>query len=342
MLAALITLIALSAPDSHPATDTADTASLADFYHGISPAIVGIRSSPSANWEENYAFGTGTIVHPDGMVLTSITVVPDDSKTIEVYLRGGKILPGEKVMSAPDKELVLIKIRKGASERRRPFPFLRLGSSAGVRVGELAFAAGNAFHSIYEDDQVTFTAGLLSGAYQLPEAKGESRYIGPVLETSTTVNAGMDGGPLLDSRGAVIGLLSLNYSRNRWLGTAVPIDALKPFLGGDLGWFDDRIEPFPAYVGLEVCSESIAGLQPPGSSGRPAVTGIDPVGPAAQSGIERGDRIVTWDGDSIDGVPAFRARFEKTRPGESVKLGIERGGARREVEVKPWGKRRRF
>jgi serine protease Do len=341
MFAPLLALIVLSSSET---SEAAGTASLADFYQGISPAIVGIYSWPSTSpaWEGNFSFGTGTIVHPDGTVLTSITVVPDDTKTIQVYLRGGKILTGDRVASVPDKEMVIVRIRKGGPERGRPFPFLRLGSSGDVRIGEFAFAAGNAFNSILEDDQVTFTAGLLSGAYDLPEARGESRYIGPVLETSTTVNAGMDGGPLLDSRGAVIGLLSLNYSRNRWLGTAVPIDSLKPLLGRELGWFDDRLEPFPAYVGLEVYADSIAGPRPVRSSGRPAVTALDPAGPAARSGIERGDRIVTWNGDSIDGVPAFRALFEKIRPGQSVKVGIERDGNRREVEVKPWGRRRRF
>ncbi len=313
--------------------------SLAGLYEIVSPAVVGIDSwAKLAGSDDSYAaFGTGFLIDPAGLILTSITVVPENAQVIRVYLQGGRRIEAKRILSIPEKELVLLRpIKRGENPGRR-FPFLRLGDSSSLYVGQLAFALGNAFRSIAQDNQVSFAAGAISGSYVLSENQNESRYLGPALETTSAVNDGMDGGPLVNAWGEVIGLLSLNFSRNRWLGTAIPIDILKPYLKGHLGWFGDRLERFPAYLGIELFPAEIADPQVTNRAGVPVqravVVRVDSRSPATRAGIQVGDHIVSWNGNPVGSVNEFREQFDQVRPGKRVKLEIERRGERRLIEV---------
>ncbi len=334
----MLTLIALVAP---PALRARAGDDLAELYEKASRAIVGIGAwSDPADAEHPSAFGTGTIIAPSGLVLTSITAVPEDAKSIRLYLKGGKTLGARKVLSIPEKELVLL---RASAPPRRPLPFLTLGDSSRIRVGQLSIALGNGFHSIEEDDQVTLTAGVISGGYSLLETRDESRYLGPAIETTSAVNDGMDGGPLVNSAGEVVGLLSLNFARERWLGAAIPIDVLKPYLAGELGWFGDRIERLPVCVGLELLPGAMMGTTARGPGGGDApeelvVSAVDPGGPAARAGIGKGDRILSVEGVAVSSADDFRSRLKETRPGDRLGLQVERGGERRDVEIVLWGR----
>ncbi len=317
-------------------------AATAELYARVSPAVVGIRAWAGTETKgDSIAFGTGTIIDPDGIVLTSTTVAPEQSQSYRVQLGGGELIEASRILILPEMELVLLKLRPKASVSS-PLPFLRLGDSSGTRVGQAAFALGNAFASIDEDHQVSFSAGTLSGMYSLTEARDESKYVGPALETTAAVNDGMDGGPLVDRSGRLIGLLSLNFSRSRWLGTAIPIDILKPHLSSELGLFSDRWEEFAAHIGLEIQSAGLLGASNDSDGARggpsdPVVTWVEADGPSARAGIAAGDSIRLWKGEPLQGKADFRARFRLLRPGSRLKLGIERGGERREVELTLWG-----
>jgi serine protease Do len=330
-----------------------------DVIYGLaSPAVVGIDcwSGPSRSGDP-FAFGTGVIIDPEGMVLTSVTVVPAEARRIRVYLQEGRTLEAERVRSVPQIELVLLKLEAPAggdkAERRGNLPFLRLGDSGGLRVGQLAYTLGNAFRSISEDNQVSLAAGAISGRYALREARSGSRYIGPAIETTAAVNDGMDGGPLVNSRGEMVGLVSLNFSRNRWLGTAIPINTLKPYLADDLGLFSDRLEVFRAFLGLELEPAALAGPR----AGRlgdglaagdwrlaadaertPVVIRVDRESPAQLAGIEVGDRVKSWGGAAISDGREFRKLFKLARPGDRLKLGLDGRRGPREVELVLWGK----
>jgi len=309
------------------------------IYAAVSPAVVGIESWSRP--EDPQAYGTGVIVHPQGLILTSITVAPPEATRFRVYLRGGRTADADRLRSVPAMELVLLRLLLPAGAPGRPFPFLPLGDSSGLQVGQAAYALGNAFHSISEDDQVSFFAGAISGGYVLTEARSESRYLGPAIETTAAVNDGMDGGPLVNSRGEVVGLLSLNFSRSRWLGVAIPVNVLKPFMLADVGCFSDRLERFPAYVGLELEQAALfapsVGLEGAEEGRRAVIARVDPGGPADRAGLEKGDRLSLLNGVPLQDVMEFRLRFMRMRPGERFKLGIERGGERREVDVTLWG-----
>lgn len=183
------------------------------------PAVVGITADARHRGVTYY--GTGTLLSEDGYVLTSITVVPKDCRDVKVMLEGGKMRDATIVGTVDETELSLLKIEGSG------YPFLPLGDSSALKLGETVYSFGNAFHSVEIDDAATLCMGTISGFYELKEPKSESEYKGPVIESTAALNPGADGGPLVDAKGNFIGLLCLNYSPARWLGTSIPVNALK-------------------------------------------------------------------------------------------------------------------
>ena len=254
------------------------------------------------------------------------------------------MLPGKAIYTNEDKELSLIRLEgrpdlppvqgraPGGVEGKGPpgaFPRVPLGDSTTLELGELALTFGNAFQSIENDDQVSVGAGVISGFYDLTEKLSQSKYVGPAIETSAPLNSGMDGGPLVDKNGALVGLLSLNYSKNRWLGTAVPIHLLKPLLRPHLGSFDDVEEGFFAYAGVE--------LEEVGSS-EVRVLRVRQESPAALAGLTAGERITGLQGERLASLEAFRRAYSGARPGAKLALETLKDGQPRRVELVLWGR----
>src|SRR6185369_3391085 len=115
-------------------------------------------------------------------------------------------------------------------EDKAPYPYIELCDSSRVRVGELAYTAGNPFHTISRDGQVAWSVGTISGLYKIISADEQSHYSGLVLETDAAVNPGSDGGSLIDGNGRLLGVLSLCFCESRWLGTAIPAHLIKTSL----------------------------------------------------------------------------------------------------------------
>ncbi|MBI4586949.1 MAG: serine protease [Planctomycetes bacterium] len=301
------------------------------LYDRAAPAVVGIRCT---NGEDLY-FGSGSIIDPAGLVLTSITVVPAGSKDIQIFVRGGASMGAEILKTVPEKEFSLLRLRAKAdggppNSGQATFPHLKLGDSVEVQIGEASFTLGNAFNSIDHDDQVSLASGIVSGSYTLPAFRAMARYAGPILETSAAVNDGMDGGPLLNGRGEIIGILSLNFSTNRWLGTAVPIHLIKPLLNDYQARFSDRDQAREIYLGLEVTEGGIA--DPAGSSSRPLwISQVYRGGPARQAGLRDGHLLRAVNGEPVATLAAFSELLGKVQPGSRVRLRIapilETGGA---------------
>jgi len=173
----------------------------------------------------NYV-GTGVVVEESGYILTSTTVVPPDTREIRVRFLSSREIPARLVATDGKLELAVVKVSR-VPEGVRPVAIRR---SSGVRVGEPAFSYGDAFCTFADSGTFTASLGIVSGRYELTRQVsppgGLRVHVGGVLETTATLAPGMDGGPLLDGSGRLIGLLSLNLSEARWLGVAVPSDTL--------------------------------------------------------------------------------------------------------------------
>lgn len=313
--ALLLAVVAFQSPSSARESATPASFPAAALYSELSQAVVGITCQDG---RLGY-FGTGAVIDPTGLVLTSVTVVPESASRILVYLRGGRVVSGRLLAWEVESEFALIKIDpsraagpdSGDSDGAASIPYVSMGRSARARLGDPVYVLGNAFQCIVTDDRVSMSAGIVSGLYSLDSTQAESRYLGPVIETNAPVNNGMDGGPIVDAAGRLLGVISLNYSRNRWLGTAVPIDRLKPLVSKYRGWFSDRAGGYAAYAGLEL--EEVGGTE---------IRVLDAIegGPAAAAGLRPGSRIVKVNGEEPGTLSAFARLFSKRRPGGQLVL----------------------
>ncbi|MCK6471385.1 MAG: S1C family serine protease [Planctomycetes bacterium] len=196
-----------------PALEQARTES----YARVAPAVAAVACLAG---ERNTRFyGSGVCISADGLILTSSSVVPDGARELRVRFAGEQAVTAKVVARADEAEAVLLLLDPAPPVPRR-FLAARDGEPA---VGERVYTAGNPHHTLSRDGAVYFSAGTLSGRYTARSEDPRSRYRGPVLETDAAVNPGCDGGPLVDARGRLLGLVSLCYGRARRLGTAVPL-----------------------------------------------------------------------------------------------------------------------
>jgi S1-C subfamily serine protease len=168
-------------------------------------------------WETYY--GTGTVISPDGYILTSTTVVPEGVTNIFVHFTDLRVLEAKVVEINEALECTLLKVEG------RDFSFLPVASEL-PSVGDPSYTLGNAEHSIRLNGAGTFSTGVVSGVYEVKSADSQSTYAGLAIETTAAINPGQDGGPLINARGQVVGMLSLSFSESRWQGMAVPMSRL--------------------------------------------------------------------------------------------------------------------
>lgn len=298
-----------------------------EIYRQASSAIVGIN----CHTRRATYFGTGTIVHADGYILTSTTVVPPGASQIEVVTSDGKKHEAKLIGANADKEASLIQLDG------KDWPHVDLGSSADVEPGQVAYTIGNVrigdestLGSLTQDGMVTMSAGLVSGVYEITEAMEGASYKGIVIETSAAVNPGLDGGPLLDVEGKVIGVLSLSYSKVRWLGVAVPIDGIRPYIqglapeafGAPPARTDDGVGP--AYLGVVVADEEDPGTGVP-------VVEVNAGSPADRVGIAIGDRILEVDGKAVHTAQELETFIRSLKAGAQVRLKVKTGSGTQDM-----------
>jgi len=324
-----------SEADDRPGPTRSWLVSAEALYDRAASSVVGItvRSLPRGRPRSQVThFGTGTLIDPVGLILTSTTVVNSGARNIEVYLPGGRVGAARIIKVVPEKEISLLRVDDYAEllpPGRRHLPCLELGKSEHLRIGAPAFSFGNAFHSIETDDQIVMAAGIVSGRMDLEEKHVESTYTGPVLETTAALNSGMDGGPLVDRDGKLIGLLILNFSRDRWLGTAIPVDVLRPYLLAERGWFDDRSGSYPAIAGFEAAQTQ--------RDRKIRVLAVQAKGPAATAGLAVGDVLQALDDKRLESVTLLHEIFRGVKPGQRLRFEVERVGKTKTIGIELWG-----
>lgn len=181
------------------------------IYEMINPAIVSIDSQLS----DGVSCGTGCIIDKDGIILTSAHVL-DDGDDILVTTSGGEDYKAKVIKKfGSKKDVALIKI--SASHE---FATVKLGNSENVKVGQKVYAIGNPFGF-----NGTFTQGIVS----------RIDYVKNRIQTDAAINPGSSGGPLLNSKGEIIGINQAIYNpdnniSNIGIGFAIPINSIREYL----------------------------------------------------------------------------------------------------------------
>ena len=266
--------------------------------------------------QKRRSLGSGFIVSDDGFILTNNHVV-EKADEITVTLLDKEELRAEVVGTDPKTDIALIKIKAG-----KKLPFVSLGDSEKLEIGEWVVAIGNPFGLGH-----TVTTGIVS-------AKGRVIGSGPYddfIQTDASINPGNSGGPLFNMKGAVVGINTAIVQGGQGIGFATPIHLAKSILGqlkekgkvirGWLGVYIQRLTPDMAET-----------LSVPGKKGA-LVADVTKGGPAEKAGLKSGDVIVSFDGKGVSDEHDLPQIVASTKPGKNVEVIVIRDGKEGKIPV---------
>lgn len=281
--------------------------------------------------------GTGFIYDKQGHILTNNHVVASaaDGGDLTATFSNGKEYAAEVVGRAEGYDVAVMKLKDPPSGLKP----LALGNSDQVAVGDSTIAIGAPFGL-----SNTVTTGIIS-AKNRPVASGDgssdkNSYMS-ALQTDASINPGNSGGPLLDARGAVIGMNSAiqpsggggggggAQSGSVGLGFAIPINQAKNVAEQLIKTGQPVYPVIGATVSMSEGGDG-ATISGDGGGGTPAVT---PDGPAAKAGLKSGDVITKFNDVPIDSGPTLISEIWTHKPGDKIKITYTRGGKESQVEV---------
>jgi S1-C subfamily serine protease len=312
----------VSEPDSSGRLLDAYSDAVAGAAEKVSSAVVhvAVRQERQTPWGARQAEGSGSgfIFTTNGYILTNSHVV-HGAAAIEVSLSDGRRFPAELVGSDPHGDVAVIRVR---AEGLTP---AALGDSSSLRPGQLAIAIGSPLGF-----QTTVTAGVISALGRSLRSQS-GRLIDSVIQTDAALNPGNSGGPLVDSRGRVIGVNTAIIAGAQGICFAIPISTAM-YVAGEL-MRDGKIRR--AFLGL--AAQEVRLRERPGRPPRSAllVIGVEPGGPADEAGAREGDVVVGFKGAEVSTVDDLHRALTQDAIGKTYELSLLRGGERVELAVVP-------
>lgn len=269
--------------------------------------------------QEVKMLGSGTIISPDGYILTNDHVA-GNGVTITVTMTNGKHYEAEIKGTDPASDICLLKI-KGEN-----LPFIPFGNSDDVIIGEWVIALGNPFGLFDINDQPTVTVGVISSKGMNLDPVNNRYYLN-MLQTDAAINSGNSGGPLVNSVGELIGMNTLIYTGGSagsiGLGFAIPINKIKSIVKDlrEKGHLDRNF-----WIGMRVqtINEGIAKYYKLPSTTGVIVTEVEKNSPAFKAGIEPGDIITQVESFKINNDQSLISVFQEFRTGQTISVNILR------------------
>ena len=261
------------------------------------------------------ASGSGFVIDEDGHIITNEHVVDGADEFRVRFGEDGEPIEAELLGTDPSVDLALLKVDPQDVEEMQP---LELGASEDLRPGDPAIAIGSPFGL-----EGTVTSGIVSALGRTIQAPNGFSISG-AIQTDAAINPGNSGGPLLDEQGRVIGVNSQirtgGGNANSGVGFAVPVDEIKRSLPA----LERGEDPERAFLGVS------SGPAPEGGA---AIGDVVPGSPAARAGLREGDRIVDIAGQAVREPDDVSAVVNSRRPGDEVRVVVEREGGRRTLTV---------
>src|SRR5437899_2008157 len=323
---------------------TAPPVSIAGLVKSSMPAVVGIVATTARGGandpfreflERMYGqggsgpsetpirgIGTGFFIRSDGLIATNGHVIEGATDITVQVGEEERVYRATLVGHDDATDLALLRI-----EGDKPFPVLVLGESDRLEVGEWVVAIGNPFGL-----SRSVTTGIVSfkGRRDVNPSGRPGYY--DFIQTDAAINPGNSGGPLLDARGAVIGINAAVNPSGQGIGFAIPIEQLRD-VGPQLAAQGHVVR---SYMGISIQESMSAELAEsfgvPGGKGV-VVTDVAADGPAARAGLTVGAVVTSFDGEPM--IESYRLRWltANTSPGKRVKLGVWRSGRALELSV---------
>ncbi len=337
---------------STPATTTGDL-SPDQIYENVSGGVVmvlsdfgGSGTGQFGQTQSSRALGTGFVVDEEGYILTNAHVVDERgqraSSVTVVFNKGGsetQRVPGELVGVDVGSDVAVIKVDPGKVDLKA----LPLGDSDKVVVGEPVVAIGNPLGYDF-----SITAGIVSATGRSLQAPN-GQTIPNGIQTDAAINQGNSGGPLINDLGRVIGIneqIASQGGGNDGLGFAVPINTAIRSL--EQIKTSGEVEYAWLGVGLQTLTSDIAGMFNMKSQGGALVEQVSPGSPADKAGIQGGDQTVTVQGEQftiggdvivkvddteIKTADDLIAYLGTKKPGDTVKVTVDRDGKTQQIPV---------
>ena len=256
----------------------------------------------------------------EGYVVTNEHVVTEVSEGADydiIVVVPGYDIPIDATLVGTDvqTDIAVLKL----DEQGEEFPYVTLGDSDMLQVGELVVAIGNPLGRL----QGTVTVGVVSA---LDRQINNNGYTLDLLQTDASINSGNSGGPLINSFGEVIGVTNAKISTGEGLGFAIPISDVADEIQSIINYGYVANRPYLGITVGNVASDAYYG----------AVEGVyvaevDPGSPAEEAGMQEGDMIISMDGVAIEMTDDIIDVRNQHVPGDEIEVVVERNG--RQIEL---------
>ena len=299
------------------------SSAVVSVVEAVSPSVVHVQVRGARRGMVAQGSGSGTILSPDGIVLTNNHVV-EGAASIELALTDSRRFAARVLGRDPDTDIAVL--RADTSDR---LPAARLGNSKKLKAGQIAIAIGNplGFES-------TVTAGIIRAVGRSLRAQN-GRLIGDVIQTDAALNPGNSGGPLVNSRAEVIGVNTAVILGAQGICFSVAANTAQHVLTqvlqhgrvrrARLGIAGDQValpQRLKARTGLTQDSAV-------------RVVEVQPGSPAQSGGLEPGDVIVALDKDVVTGIDDIARILDGSRIDKRVAVRILREGRVETIEIVP-------
>ena len=282
----------------------------------VSPSVVHVQVKGVRRGQVAQGSGSGSILSPDGLVLTNNHVV-EGATAIELALTDSRRVAARVLGRDPDTDIAVLR-----AETTDLLPAVKLGNSKKVRPGQLAIAIGNplGFES-------TVTAGIVSAVGRSLRAQN-GRLIGDVIQTDAALNPGNSGGPLVNSRGEVIGVNTAVIMGAQGICFSVASNTAQHVLTqvlqhgrvrrARLGIAGDQLR-LPQRLKVQAGLTQDAGVR---------VVEVQTGSPAQAAGLEPGDVILSLDEERVTGIDDIARVLDGNKIGHRVAIRVLRQSTR--------------
>ena len=307
---------------------------VADMLEETTEKVVGISklkntgsSIFSSSEESDLGLGTGFIVTADGYIVSNSHVTGEKYSKCYVTLENGTNYEGTVAWSDVDLDLSIVKINA------KNLPYISLGDSSSIRVGENVYAIGN---PIGFEFRRTVTSGIISAKNRTIKIEEENKtsYMTDLIQTDATINPGNSGGPLIYPNGEVIGINTVKISTAEGIGFAIPINIIKPIIESfkETGTFEEASIGIYAYD-KEVIPYLNSSYNTINFDTGIYVAQITNNGPASNTDLKEADIITSIDGKELNTMNDLREYIYTKKPNDEVTLKITRGKLTKEIEL---------
>ncbi len=279
--------------------------------------------------QEVQGLGSGFLISDDGYIITNDHVVGNATKVV-VTMTNGDHVEAEIIGKDSFSDIALLKINKSG------LPFIKLGNSDDVLIGEWAVALGNPFGLFEVNSKPTVTVGVVS-ATGMKLSSNENRFYRNMIQTDAAINSGNSGGPLVNSIGEVIGMNTLIYTGNSMaggnigLGFAIPMNKVKMII--DKLKKDGKIERnYDIGLRLQTVDKNIAQYFKLTNVLGAIIVSVDKGSAADKEGLKPEDIILSVNGEKIGSDSDFWGIITDMNLGDKIKLKILRTGTESEKE----------